>query len=64
MSPCDVQPESLRSLRKASEASSSSAGGADSPHADAAAASALHHANLKVASWSSQNGMAQYFKLA
>lgn len=51
--------ESLRSLRRASEAGSSSGSGADSPHAHAAAASALHHANLKVASWSSQNERVQ-----
>ncbi|KAL3142364.1 hypothetical protein ABBQ38_002701 [Trebouxia sp. C0009 RCD-2024] len=51
--------ESLRSLRKPSEGGSSSGSGTDSPHAHAAAASALHHATLKVASWSSQNERVQ-----
>ena len=49
-----LQAESLRSLRKASDASSGT--GAESPHAPGASPSELHHASLKVASWSSQNG--------
>lgn len=49
-----LQPESLRSLRKASDDGSGS--GTDSPHAHGATDRELHHASLKVASWSSQNG--------
>ena len=55
-----LQPESLRSLRKASEDGSSNSGGTDSPHAHGATAHELHHASLKVASWSSQNGMCSH----
>ena len=51
-----LQPESLRSLHKASEDGSCGGSGTDSPHAQGATARELHHASLKVASWSSQNG--------
>jgi len=51
-----LQPESLRSLRKASDDGTGSGSGTDSPHAHGATDRELHHASLKVASWSSQNG--------
>ncbi len=51
-----LQPESLRSLRKASDDGTGSGSGIDSPHAHGATDRELHHASLKVASWSSQNG--------
>ncbi|DBB05620.1 TPA: hypothetical protein ACH3X1_012239 [Trebouxia sp. C0004] len=50
-------PESLRSLRKASDDGRGS--GTDSPHAHGATDRELHHASLKVASWSSQNERVQ-----
>ena len=50
------QPESLRSLRKASDDGTASGTGTDSPHAHGATDRELHHASLKVASWSSKNG--------
>lgn len=50
-------PESLQSLRKASDDGSGS--GTDSPHAHGATDRELHHASLKVASWSSQNERVQ-----
>ena len=50
------QPESLRSLRKASDDGTASGSGTDSPHAHGATDRELHHASLKVASWSSKNG--------
>ena len=54
----NLQPESLRSLKKASEDSGSVAGSSDSPLATGATPQELHHASLKVASWTSQSGKA------
>jgi len=59
-----LQPESLRSLRKASDDGTGSGSGTDSPHAHGATDRELHHASLKVASWSSQNGELCHYILA